>query len=297
MAQLKVLSPVEVSQKYLTSEELMKRVDENFNILKIEELIDHISFPNAPFKNTSHGFILLIEGEIKMMLNQEEFKFNEKSFVITPAGQMNNFVQINSKSIGYIGTFNDSILSNHSETNSIEIFQDILSPDKFPHFVLDVRTFEVLNQVLNRIWELHNNNRSTGKSKIIQSYFISVLLEIQHLSFKKEGTKKSKSDKLVSNFKKILAKEIKETFQPKDFAAKLNVSTNHLNKVLKNRTKKTTSEWINEQRLLEAKYHLKYSSKSISEISYLLGFTEPSHFAKFFKKLTQLKPTDYKMIE
>ncbi|MEO1259071.1 MAG: hypothetical protein AAFZ15_09760 [Bacteroidota bacterium] len=131
MPQLKVLSPVEVSQKYLTSEALMQRVDENFNILKLEELIDHISFPNAPFKNTSHGFILLIEGEIKMMLNQEEFKFYENSFVITPAGQMNNFVQINSKSIGYIGTFSDHTLFNHSGSNEVEIFQSILSPAKF----------------------------------------------------------------------------------------------------------------------------------------------------------------------
>ncbi len=293
MNQLKVLSPVEVSQKYLTSEQLIQRVNENFNILKFEELIDHISFPNAPFKNTSHGFILLIEGEIEMILNQEEFKFNAKSFVITPAGQMNNFVQINPNSVGYIGTFSDAILFNNTNNNQIKIFQNLLSPNKFPHFILDKLIFDVINQVMNRIWQLHSS-QSNNKSLIIQNYLSSILLEIQNLSLDKEVNKKDKSNKLVTNFKKLLIEEIQETFQPKDFAKKLNVSTNHLNKVLKKLTKKTTSEWINEQRLLEAKYFLRYSTKPISEISYLLGFTEPSHFTKFFKKLTRIRPSEYR---
>jgi len=293
MPQLKVLSPVEVSQKYLTSEQLIQSINENFNILKIEELIEHISFPNAPFKNTSHGFILLIEGEIKMMLNQEEFQFSAKSFVITPAGQMNNFIQINPKTTGYIGTFSDVTLFNKTTNNQIGIFQKILSPNNFPHFFLDDLIFNIINQVMNRIWVLHYS-QSTKKSDVIQSYLKSVLLELKNLSLKEEMSKRNKPDELVTNFKKLLLEEIQETFQPKDFAKKLNVSTNHLNKVLKIRTKKTTSEWINEQRLLEAKYFLKYSSKSISEISYLLSFTEPSHFTKFFKKRTRRNPSEYR---
>lgn len=70
-------------------------------------------------------------------LNQEEFKFGAKSFIITPAGQMNDFIQINPQSKGFIGTFNDTVLFNHPSSHQIGIDQNILSLEKFTHFHLD----------------------------------------------------------------------------------------------------------------------------------------------------------------
>ena len=76
----------------------------------------------------------------------------------------------------------------------------------------------------------------------------------------------------------------------KDFAGRLAVHSNHLNKVLKENTGKTTTEHICNRLIQEAKILLKQTDWNISEIAYSLGFEQLSHFSSFFKKQTRLSP-------
>jgi AraC family transcriptional regulator, transcriptional activator of pobA len=80
----------------------------------------------------------------------------------------------------------------------------------------------------------------------------------------------------------------------KDFAEKLNVHTNHLNRAIRTTTGKTTTEHIAERLAAEAKALLKHTDWNISEISYSLGFEEPAHFNHFFKKQTSTTPGDFR---
>jgi AraC family transcriptional regulator, transcriptional activator of pobA len=81
----------------------------------------------------------------------------------------------------------------------------------------------------------------------------------------------------------------------KDFAEKLNVHTNHLNRAIKTATGKTTTSHISERITTEAIALLKHTDWNISEISYSLGFEEPAHFNNFFKKQTNLTPGSYRL--
>ena len=76
----------------------------------------------------------------------------------------------------------------------------------------------------------------------------------------------------------------------KEYAERLAVHVNHLNKVLKENTGKTTTEIISSRMIQEAKILLKQTDWNISEIAYCLGFEEVAHFSNFFKKQTSLAP-------
>jgi AraC-like DNA-binding protein len=80
----------------------------------------------------------------------------------------------------------------------------------------------------------------------------------------------------------------------KDFADQLAVHVNHLNRAIKETTGKTTTELIAERITIEAKALLKHTSWNISEISYCLGFEEPSHFNNFFKRHAATTPSAYR---
>ncbi len=81
---------------------------------------------------------------------------------------------------------------------------------------------------------------------------------------------------------------------PVDFATALGVHINHLNKVLKEITGKSTSEIINSRIAEEAKILLKQTQWNVSEIAYSLGFEEVAHFSNFFKKQTSLSPLKFR---
>ncbi len=78
----------------------------------------------------------------------------------------------------------------------------------------------------------------------------------------------------------------------KDYADRLFVHSNHLNKVLKENTGKTTTQHITNRLIQEAKILLKQTDWSISDIAYSLGFEQLSHFSSFFKKQALLSPLE-----
>ena len=292
MKRIKTLSPVEVGHKYLTSNILKEKISQDFNIFKLEEILANISLPNAPFKNTDHGFILLSEGKIEILLNQEQFTFSAGSILLTPAGQMNNFIRLHPASKGFIGTFNDNFLFYKFEKAIVKVLEEMLSPEQLPHFFLEQPLFDFIHQVCERVYHLRFSSQK-NKFQLIQKYLQNILLELQHFHFQQDVNKRSKSDELVINFKKLLLQEISNNPKASDLANALNVSTNHLNKVLKHQTQFTTTEWISKQKILEAKFLLHYSNSSIAEIALHLGFTEATHFTKFFKKHTGILPSHY----
>lgn len=80
-----------------------------------------------------------------------------------------------------------------------------------------------------------------------------------------------------------------------DFAEQLGVHVNYLNRAIRATTGKTTTELISERLISEAILLLKHSHWNISEISYSLGFEDPSHFNHFFKKQTKQIPSSYRI--
>jgi len=80
----------------------------------------------------------------------------------------------------------------------------------------------------------------------------------------------------------------------KDYADRLSVHVNHLNKVLKENTGKTTTALITGRIMQEAKILLKQTDWNISEIAYSLGFEEVAHFSNFFRKQASLAPQAFR---
>ncbi|WP_259013923.1 helix-turn-helix domain-containing protein [Emticicia fluvialis] len=79
------------------------------------------------------------------------------------------------------------------------------------------------------------------------------------------------------------------------FAELLHLSPNYFGDLVKKETGKTALEFI-QLRLLEvAKERILDHGKSLSEISYELGFRYPQHFTRFFKQKTGVTPTQYRM--
>jgi AraC-like DNA-binding protein len=79
-----------------------------------------------------------------------------------------------------------------------------------------------------------------------------------------------------------------------DYASRLSVHVNHLNRAVKETTGKTTSMHIAERVAKEAKALLRYTDWNIADIAYSLGFEYPAYFNNFFKKQTALNPKAFR---
>jgi AraC-like DNA-binding protein len=82
----------------------------------------------------------------------------------------------------------------------------------------------------------------------------------------------------------------------KEYADQLAVHVNHLNKILKEETGRTTTEFISGRMAQEAQVLLKKNSWTMAQITDSLGFTDVAHFSHFFKRQTFYSPAAFRAV-
>ncbi|WP_266364655.1 helix-turn-helix domain-containing protein [Tellurirhabdus rosea] len=81
------------------------------------------------------------------------------------------------------------------------------------------------------------------------------------------------------------------------FADALNLSPNYFGDLIKKETGKSALEYIQLHLIDLAKERMFDPSKSVSEISYELGFKYPQHFTRFFKQKVGMAPNEYRGLQ
>lgn len=100
--------------------------------------------------------------------------------------------------------------------------------------------------------------------------------------------------RLTEKFLSLVQRHFKEERFLDFYASKLEVSSKHLSRTLKETTGFTAVEWIDRFIILEAKVLLKSSTMSIQQIADELNFNSQSFFGKYFKKHTGFSPKDFR---
>jgi AraC-like DNA-binding protein len=67
----------------------------------------------------------------------------------------------------------------------------------------------------------------------------------------------------------------------------------HLSRKFKAETGHTITEYINQQRVKEAKLLLEQKDMSITDVAFIVGFNDLNYFTRVFKKMTQITPSQY----
>ncbi len=98
----------------------------------------------------------------------------------------------------------------------------------------------------------------------------------------------------IRKFNLLVEKHFREEHQVAFYADALHKSAKTLSNQFKKYNDKSPLKVINDRIVLEAKRLLLYSDKTAEEIAYELGYKEPGHFSKFFKKQTSFSPIEFK---
>ena len=137
---------------------------------------------------------------------------------------------------------------------------------------------------------------NTYRDQILQSSLLSLLFKCKSIENDRGAKlkKRSKKEDLVFRFQNLVSNSFIKHKKVIDYAELLNTSSNSLNLAVKSVLGRTAKAVISERVVQEAKRLLKYSSEDIAELSYALGFDEPTHFIRFFKKMTSTTPKEYR---
>jgi AraC family transcriptional regulator, transcriptional activator of pobA len=102
------------------------------------------------------------------------------------------------------------------------------------------------------------------------------------------------ADATVEALRRLVEENFRSERQIGFYAGKLAMTSDRLNDHVKRAAGVTAGHLIRQRLLTEAKRELVFTSQAIHEIAYDLGFADPSHFARFFRKQTGMTPQDFR---
>jgi AraC-like DNA-binding protein len=136
---------------------------------------------------------------------------------------------------------------------------------------------------------------AAASADMIRLLMLQIFILVNRLSVNPVlGGNSSYNQILLKSFKNLIEHHYTDIKLPKDYAAMLYITPNHLNAVCKDLMGVSAGELIRNRVLLEAKRMLTNPQLSINEISLKLNFSDNSYFTKFFKKLEDITPEEFR---
>jgi len=99
---------------------------------------------------------------------------------------------------------------------------------------------------------------------------------------------------LQRRFEALVDAHYTEHLKVAAYAARLGVSPTHLSRVMRAATGQPATAAIQDRIVREARRRLAYSNLSVSQIAYGLGYEDPAHFSRVFRRSTGLSPTRFR---
>lgn len=101
---------------------------------------------------------------------------------------------------------------------------------------------------------------------------------------------------IFNRFIDLVVKHYRESREVKYYADLLHISPKHLSKVVRTATNGLSPvKWIEQYVMVQAKQLIETrATQTLQEIAYLLGFTEPTSFYRYFKRVTGMTAKQYR---
>jgi AraC-like DNA-binding protein len=240
-----------------------------------------------------HMLILLTQGKGHHIVDFKSYSLSAGDLLFINKEQVQAF-DIENNRDGYVILFTDRFLNKNLSQNDYFAFYRFFTLSKYPPIInfSDSELKEIL-PTIHSMQNEFNKKDDFAKEEIIRSLLKIFLLSAERTGRLRIQQPESSEFKTFVEFQKLLSKKFIKTRDASNYAKELNLSYRQLNDICKEFTQKTAKSVIDEFIILEAKRKLSQCDISVKEISYSLGFDEPTNFVKYFKKHTGVSPKTF----
>ena len=230
--------------------------------------------------------LLLNSGSVQLQMDSEK-RFLEGCWaILIPPGTVHSF-RFAPNTDGRVLSIADSLLEREYLNAAFIQTPDCINlnsePEEFHHLW---QLLTLLEHEFHQVKPLKNT--------LIEHLLNGILVYIERHHSGVRNTSQTPEDLALQRLRLLVNQHLKEHWKLSDYASAMNISEKTLSRLVQKAYGKSVLQLTHEYLLREAKRHLIYTQKSVEEIAYDLGFKDPGYFSRFFKRLEEQTPAQFR---
>lgn len=231
--------------------------------------------------------IYLTEGEVHATIGDSQYVSQEEEMLVVAAGQIFSIDTYGPDRInrGFLLQFDAGRLNQYA-------FLDAIGNPRIRFDRLDARCTE---GELNGMYTLYTSPWVHDWQRFNFQSLVSVLhwMEMHYRPLFFRANEKGRE--LTQRFRTLLHQHHLSKQRVSEYAELLDVTPNHLNKVVKETTSRPPTRWIDGAIVAEAKLLLVQPALSVAEVAARVGMDDASYFTRVFGKYVGMTPGEWRV--
>lgn len=252
---------------------------------------------DIPHRHDYYTIIFFEKGEGTHIVDFTEYRIENSSIYFIVPGQMHQVIPA-SEPKGWTLKFTDEFLI--ANAISDKLIDNIYLLNDFGHLpplTINETQLPVYLNIISQITYFSNTLENYTQEAIGALLKLFLIQSNNNCSLHKSNNPQllETTNQLLYSFKQLLKSNFASMHMVSDYADKLAVTADYLNKTIKGITGKSAKDHIQSKLIIEAKRALLFSEISSKELAYELGYEESAHFNNFFKRMTGQTPTEFRI--
>lgn len=262
-------------------------------------IVDDISTALIPKDPRRMNFLILAlctEGEATYTLDTQEMKIQKNDvLLILDRHVVSNFTA--SKDLKALCIIISVKFFFESIRNVGDVSSLLLLSRNFPVIKLaqeETETFQSYFYLLKtKAADKQNKYRRKLVSTLILAMFYDLSNVVQRM-LDTDSMRQTRAEIIFTKFIKLLEGNFKQERRVGWYAEQLCITPKYLSETIKNVSRRTPNEWIDNYVTIEMRIQLRNSTKSIKEIAQEMNFANQSFLGKYFKEHVGISPSEYR---
>lgn len=258
--------------------------------------IGNLPLPNEPRRMKCILFALCRHGKVRYSVDTEERMVAANDVIIIGEGQViDNYMlspDLSGIAILMSQRFFSEIIKDIHDISSLFLFSR-----SHPVFSLSQEEVDAFMTYFRLIWEKVNTDSHHFRKDVVRSLIATMIYDFSNVIYgilQSRSEKQTRAETIFTDFIKLVELNFRRERKVSWYGRQLCITPKYLSETVKQVSRRTPNEWIDNYVALEIRVMLKNTTKSIKEIADELNFPNQSFLGRFFKEHVGMSPSEYR---
>jgi AraC family transcriptional activator of pobA len=266
----------------------------SFQIHRLEEIVSAWEGIVPAYRQSQFLIALIKKGTGEKTIGHFSFPIQRNTLFVVPQRVPHSSKYCSLDCSGFMLSFDLAFFIKHFFSQKLITNKRVFKKSVSPFMILTNEQAENLAAIFEYLLEEYNQ-QFANKDEMIAVKVLELLIQCERYFTGPASYQNADSySEVIESFNQLIQAHFSMEKSVQFYANALHIHPNYLNFLTKKYTGLTAKQAIADHIALEAKGLLGAHSLSVKEISYKLGFATPGSFSSFFKKMSNMSPSEFR---